>query len=155
MITARKKKFEPEHTRKSFVLDCSVVLAWYFADETDTYADAVAISLSHAEALVPLHWSLEVANALLSGERLKRSTITQASNFVSTLIALPIVQDEHTARRAWSDTIALARVHNLSSYDAAYLELAIRRKLPLATLDRQLKAAAKTVGVTAYKTAAL
>jgi predicted nucleic acid-binding protein len=151
MAARRQKNYAREKIRKSFVLDCSIVFAWYFADESNSYADAVAASLSKADALVPTHWSLEVANALLTGERSKRSTEAQASTFITTLAALPIKPDSLTAAQACSATIALARIHNLSSYDAAYLELAMRHSLPLATLDKALKRAAKAMGVAIYQ----
>src|SRR5438045_3620124 len=105
-----------------FVLDCSVVLAWYFADESDPFADAVAASLPGATAVVPSLFHLEIANILVVGERRRRSTAAQATAFLSRLAALPIVVDAQTDTRAWSDTMALARAHGLSAYDAAYLE---------------------------------
>lgn len=132
------------------VLDTSLTLAWYFADEANPYADAVAQTLASAEAIVPSLWPLEVANALVMGERRKRSTEAQASTFLARLGTLPIVIDEETDARAWSDTLSLARAHKLSAYDAAYLELAMRRGLPLASLDDKLKAAATAVGVGLY-----
>lgn len=134
-----------------FVLDCSVVLAWYFADESDPFADAVAASLTGATAVVPSLFHLEIANILVVGERRKRSTEAQAAAFLSQLAALPVVVDGQTGVRAWSDTMALARAHGLSAYDAAYLELAVREALPIATLDDRLQAAAKAVGVAFYK----
>lgn len=129
------------------VLDGSLTLAWYFSDEVDPYADAVAKGLASREALVPSLWRLEIANTLIIGERRKRSTEAQAAAFLARLEVLPIVIDDETDARAWSETIRLARTHTLSAYDAAYLELAMRRGLPLASLDDQLKAAAKAVGV--------
>jgi predicted nucleic acid-binding protein len=132
------------------ILDTSLTLAWYFADEANPYADAVAQSLASGEAMVPSLWPLEVANALLMGERRKRSTEPQASTFLARLSTLPIVIDDETHARAWSDTLSLARAHNLSTYDAAYLELALRRGLPLASLDGKLNAAATAVGVGLY-----
>jgi predicted nucleic acid-binding protein len=139
-------------TRKpGFVLDCSVVLAWYFVDEKDPYADAVAAALPRAVAFVPSLFHLEMANVLVVGERRKRSTEAQASAFLVRLAGLPIVVDGQTVARAWSDTIALARYHQLSTYDAAYLELAVRKSLPLATLDDKLENAAKAIGVPFFK----
>jgi predicted nucleic acid-binding protein len=133
------------------VLDCSVVFAWYFVDESDAYADAVALSLTKRSAVVPSLWALEVANTLVIGERRKRSTQAQADAFTSRLASLPILIDEETAQHAWSSTMALARSHLLSCYDAAYLELSIRRRLPLATLDERLKKVATTVGLSIYQ----
>ena len=132
---------------EEFVLDSSMAVAWSFEDETDDYADYVQGQLSTKRAIVPSLWPLEVANALLVGERRKRSTEADTSNWTTMLAGLPIRIDDQTNAHAWTTTLGLARFHNLSAYDAAYLELAIRRSLPLATLDEQLKAAAKTAGV--------
>ena len=133
-----------------FVLDGSITLAWYFKDEADPYADAVAAGFATARAAVPLIWRLEVANALLMGERRQRSREVQASKWLAYLRSLPIVVDDETNDRAWSEVLILARAHRLSAYDASYLELALRRQLPLATLDNQLKAAAATAGIAAF-----
>jgi predicted nucleic acid-binding protein len=138
-------------TRKSgvadFVLDGSLALAWYFRDEADSYADAVAAGFSIGRAAVPLIWPLEIANAILNGERRQRSTEAQAAEWLVYLGSLPITVDDETNTRAWGDVLNLARVHHLSAYDAAYLELALRRGLPLATLDDKLKGAAVAAGV--------
>jgi predicted nucleic acid-binding protein len=99
---------------------------------------------------VPTLWPLEVANVLLIGERRKRSTQAQAATFLQSLKALPITADDDTNLHAWNATMNLARAHELSAYDAAYLELAMRKDLPLATLDTKLKAAAQAVGVNLY-----
>lgn len=142
---AKKSKIE------AFVLDGSIALAWYFKDEADPYADAVAAGFSGVQAVVPALWPLEVANGVLLGERRKRSTEAQAAKWLAYLGSLPITVDDETATRAWGDVLRLARAHNLSAYDAAYLELALRRGLPLATLDTPLNAAAKVVGVAEYQ----
>lgn len=100
---------------------------------------------------MPSLWPLEVANALLAGERRKRTTAAKVSQFLSLLQALPVRLDGETSPRAWHDTLHLARAHGLSVYDAAYLELALRRGLPLASLDAGLKAAAGAVGVAEFR----
>jgi predicted nucleic acid-binding protein len=133
-----------------FVLDGSLALAWYFQDEADPYADAVAACFPAARACVPLIWPLEVANALLMGERRQRSTEAQAAQWLTYLRFLPIAVDDQTNDRAWNEVLSLARANRLSAYDAAYLELAVRRGLPLATLDDKLRAAASTLGVPAF-----
>jgi predicted nucleic acid-binding protein len=133
-----------------FVLDGSVALAWCFPDEKAPYPQAVLESLATAQAFVPSLWPLEVANALLVGERRKRSTQADTVAWLAFLAALPIAVEDETAAHAWADVLTLARSHNLSVYDAAYLELALRRGLPLATLDDQLTAAAGAVGVAEY-----
>jgi predicted nucleic acid-binding protein len=88
---------------------------------------------------------------LVVGERRKRSTEAQATAFLVRLAGLPIIVDDQTVARAWSDIIALARSHDLSTYDASYLELAGRESLPLATLDDKLKTAAKAIGIPLFK----
>jgi predicted nucleic acid-binding protein len=133
-----------------FVLDGSLALAWYFKDEADPYADAVAARFPSARALVPVIWPLEVANAVLMGERRQRSTEAQATKWLGYLGSLPIAVDEETNERAWDELLSLGRAHRLSAYDAAYLELALRRGLPLATLDDKLKAAASAAGVASF-----
>lgn len=132
------------------MLDCSLVFAWFFADESNVYADSVAAGLAHSEALVPSLWTLEVANTIVIGERRGRSTVAQATAFLSRLSSLPITVDEHTSLVAWSGALPLARENQLSAYDAAYLELAIREGLPIATLDERLKKAAKALGIAAH-----
>ncbi len=134
-----------------FVLDCSIAVAWFFEDEADAYAEAVEDSLAAAAAVVPSLWRLEVANALLIGERRKRTTEAKVSAFLTLLQSLPIETDDETGLRAWHETLQLARAQQLSVYDAAYLELALRRGQPLATLDNKLKTVAGTLGVPEYK----
>ena len=136
---------------EAFVLDCSLTVAWFFEDEADAYARAVEDSLHTASALVPALWPLEVANALLMGERRKRATEAKVTTFLGLLKSLPIILDDETETRAWQRSIQLARTHQLSVYDAAYLELALRRGLPLATLDDRLKSAADASGVPNYE----
>jgi predicted nucleic acid-binding protein len=125
-------------------------MAWYFADETSAYADQIARALPERVAFVPMLWPLEVANVLLIGERRKRSTQAQAARLLASLAEMPITVDDETNLHAWGGTLSLAREQNLTAYDAAYLELAMRRGLPLATLDDKLKAAATTIGVPLY-----
>src|SRR3954471_5758479 len=96
-----------------FVLDGSVSLAWYFKDELNNYANAVRERLDHSRAVVPALWPLEIANAVLMGERRKRSTQAQAATWLGILAAFPVVIDDQTQSRAWSDTLSIARVHNL------------------------------------------
>jgi predicted nucleic acid-binding protein len=147
---ARAKARAPK-VRDEFVLDNSIVMAWSFEDETDEYAEAVLDRLASNHAVVPALWPLEIANALLMGERRKRSTEAETIKWTAILRSLPIVIDGETNAHAWSDTLSLARGHNLTAYDAAYLELAIRRGLPLATMDGKLKLAAESVGVALFE----
>ncbi len=146
-MAKKASKFHAE----DFVLDGSITLAWYFKDEADPYADAVAARLPDVQAVVPGIWPLEVANAVLMGERRKRSSEAQAAKWLRYLRSLPIHVDDQTNARAWTDVLGFGRAHKLSAYDAAYLELALRRALPLASLDTNLKAAAAAVGVAEFK----
>jgi predicted nucleic acid-binding protein len=135
----------------AFVLDGSITMIWGFEDEADDYAEAILGRMPDLQAHVPSLWPLEVANALLVGERRKRITPADTARFLAILDAFPITVDGETAAHAWADTMHLARAHNLSSYDASYLELAIRLGLPLAAQDGKLKAAAEAVGVPLFK----
>jgi predicted nucleic acid-binding protein len=139
---------------EGFVLDSSVAIAWCFPDEHAPYPQAVLDSLAGTAAAVPSLWHLEVANALLVGERRGRCTAADVNTWLGFLAALPIRTDPETEARTWSDTLRLARTHGLSTYDASYLELAVRRGLPLAALDGKLKTAAAAAGIGLYTTAA-
>jgi predicted nucleic acid-binding protein len=132
----------------SVVIDASLTLAWYFDDETTPAADAVLDRVSEAGAVVPCLWRLEVANAFQSALRRKRITTAYRDESLTKLDAMQITVDADTDTYAWTTTLRLAERFGLSVYDAAYLELAQRRSLPLATLDRELREAAPTVNVT-------
>jgi predicted nucleic acid-binding protein len=133
------------------VLDTSIAVAWCFSDEKNAYADAIAKLFPNIEAVVPNLWFLEIANALVTGERRGRSTQADTVQWTTFLASLGIVADDETSSRAWNDTLNLARLQNLSAYDASYLELALRLGLPLATLDTKLKTAATAAGVPFFK----
>jgi predicted nucleic acid-binding protein len=126
------------------VLDASIAASWYFSDEGSKRADEVLDGLEHDSALVPILWWFEVRNVLMIGERRRRSTPKMATEFVSWLATLPIRQSELPDEEG---VFALARHHQLTFYDAAYLELAKREGLALATLDAQLAKAARAEGV--------
>ncbi|MDR3635601.1 MAG: type II toxin-antitoxin system VapC family toxin [Isosphaeraceae bacterium] len=145
-----KKKGIAKAPKEGLVIDSSVAIAWCFSDEQDAYSQSVLDALAAERAVVPDLWHLEVANTLLVGERRKRSTQANTVTWLGFLTSLPIGVDEETKAHAFGDTLSLAREHNLSVYDAAYLELAMRRGLPLATLDDKLKTAAQAVGVALY-----
>jgi predicted nucleic acid-binding protein len=147
----KRRKSQGGLVQATVVLDSSVTLAWHFEDEGNVYADAVQTAFLSGAAIVPSLWHLEVANALLVGERRKRTTEAKISQFIGLLSALPIRLDEETVPRAWQDTLHLARAHAISVYDAAYLELSLRLGLPLASLDRPLKNAAAAVGIAEFK----
>ncbi|MEO6811114.1 MAG: type II toxin-antitoxin system VapC family toxin, partial [Isosphaeraceae bacterium] len=139
-----------EDTKDGFVLDCSVTMAWCFDDEATAYTNSVRDQLTDGRAVVPSLWPLEVVNATLVGERRKRLDEARGQRFLTLLDALPIIVDDETVHRAFGEIAHLARAHQLSAYDAAYLELAMRLGLPLATLDSKLKAAAQAVGVSLF-----
>ncbi len=131
----------------ALVLDASVALAWCFEDEASAYADRVQERLIHDAALVPAIWGLEVANALRIGERRRRLAWADVLRFVGMVCDLPIMVDNPLVPRDLGPVLALARAHDLSSYDATYIELAAREGLPLATQDSRLQSTAKRVGV--------
>jgi predicted nucleic acid-binding protein len=130
----------------TFVLDASVTLAWCFA-EGDDYALRVLDSLRTGEAVAASHWGLEIANALLVAERRRRIEPGDVSRLAKFVLALPIAVDPVARRRPVDSIHRLGRSHGLSAYDAAYLELAVRHGIPIATLDSALKVAAETEGV--------
>ena len=132
----------------AFVLDCSATLPWVFADEASPAADALLDQLVQGErAWVPALWHLELGNVLLGAKRRNRIDQAGIEAFFSRLTVYDIAVDDQTMERAWQKTFDLALQHTLSTYDASYLELSLRRGLPLATLDRPLAAAARASGV--------
>ena len=126
----------------SLVLDSSVTLAWVYCAETTEEVSAVFVRVVESGAWVPALWRLEVANILEMGVRKGRSDSTFRDEALADLALLPISVDKETDRQAWGATAKLAARHRLTLYDAAYLELARRRCLPLATLDHELRVAA-------------
>lgn len=135
------------------VLDNSVAMRWLLASlkESDqAYAEAVLQSLAETEALVPHLWHLEATNVLIGAEKRGDLKTGEVERFITQLEALPIQIDPLTSHQAFSRTLSLSRAYNLSSYDAAYLELAIREGLPLATLDGNLRKAAQRADVLLY-----
>jgi predicted nucleic acid-binding protein len=130
-----------------FVLDASVALAWCFEDEAIPYADQILDSLDSDTGLVPAIWPLEIANAVLAAERRGRLQTADTVRFIELVRALPITVDDIDAERAMGSVLDMARAYNLTSYNAAYLELAMREGLPLATQDRRLAEAAAHCGV--------
>ncbi|PWS38697.1 hypothetical protein DFH01_05390 [Falsiroseomonas bella] len=131
----------------SFVLDNSVALAWCFEDEQTPELLALLDRVTEAGAVAPMLWPLEAQNGLLMAERRKRLDAAKREELSRLLRDLPITLDEDTARQAWTDAADLATRFGLSVYDASYLELALRRGLPLATTDRGSRSAAEASGV--------
>ena len=130
-----------------FVVDNSVVMTWCFKDEACRYGDAVLDNLENSTAFVPAVWPLEVSNVLLVAERKKRIGEADSTRFLALLSELSIFVEQESPERMIKEILALAREHQLSSYDASYLDLAMRKGLPIATLDNGLRAAAKRAKV--------
>ncbi|MBK9441187.1 MAG: type II toxin-antitoxin system VapC family toxin [Comamonadaceae bacterium] len=129
-----------------FVLDNSVVTGWYLADQANAYTESIAVLLENDKALVPALWQLELANVLKTACTRGKLSTDAARQILDTLALLPI--DIYAGPAPGQRQLfELAMRHQLSSYDAAYLELALRFGMPLATQDHQLKAAAVTAGV--------
>ena len=137
----------------AFVLDNSVAMRWLLASNKvsdQRYAELVLRSLANAEAVVPNLWHLEAANVLLSAANCKELEISAVERFTVQLENLPITVDTLTANQVFGHTMSLAKAYRLSSYDAAYLELALRENLPLATLDKHLLKAARRSDIEIY-----
>ncbi len=131
----------------SLVLDCSATLAWVYAEETTQAVRAVFEVVARGGAWVPGLWRLEIANVLEMGVRRRRHDADFRDATLADLALMPIRLDPETDQHAWAATARLAARHGLTLYDAAYLELARRRDMPLATLDRELRVAALAEGV--------
>lgn len=132
----------------AFVIDASATLPWRFEDEATLWTEALLDRInSGEEALVPSHWPLEVTNGLLMSVRRGRITRAQAESFIENLAVLSIRIEPVSSAEQLPAILALAEQHRLTAYDAAYLELARRVRLPLATLDRDLRTAALASGV--------
>ncbi len=133
------------------VIDASVALAWCFPDEASDYADAVLVALQGQTILVPPIWSLEIANALLVGERRKRIRHPEVRRFLELLKALNIFEEAQPFAETIGNVIPLAREHNLSAYDASYLDLALRHGASLVTLDAALQKSARAAGAKLFR----
>jgi len=135
---------------EDFVLDASVTMAWCFEDEANAYADAVLDSLASVTALAPAIWPLEISNVLAVAERRKRIDKAGSIRFISLLMQLPVIVGPESPQRVFAEILALAREHDLSTYDASYLDLAMRYGVALATQDGRLQKAARQAGVQLY-----
>ncbi len=130
-----------------FVVDNSIVMSWCFNDEANDYADRVLDRLAAGAAFVPSIWPLEVVNVLLVAERKKRLETFDCVRFLRFLEQLPITVEYGQGEVRMKELLSLARSNRLSSYDAAYLDLAMRKGVPIATLDNALAKAAKKTGI--------
>lgn len=129
------------------VIDASVAVSWCFADEASDAGDAILSEVQANGARVPSLWHLEVGNVLRQAERRNRISEAEVLERLELLSALPIQTDGETWSRAWGPTLSLARLHTLTVYDAAYLELAARLGLTIASKDKELLNAAQSSGV--------
>ena len=118
-------------------------MAWCFEDKISPYAESVLDSLEHFTAIVPAIWPLEVGNVLLVAERKKRLSVADSTRFIALLSELPITVAQEPSERMIREIFALAREHKLSTYDASYLDLAMKKGIPIATLDNRLLSVTK------------
>jgi predicted nucleic acid-binding protein len=133
---------------EALVIDASLTLSWFLEDEYTEAAEIIRREVSAGSVpWVPPLWPLEVTNSILVICRRSRISEAKMKEIHSLLKALPVEVDDAPSKNAFDDTFTLAYTHKLSAYDAAYLELARRKSLPLATLDRPLREAAKRAGV--------
>lgn len=131
----------------SLVIDASLTLSWYFADESTAATDALLGRVAESGAIVPPLWRLEVANGFQTGIRRRRIDEAYRDAALNDLRLLPIILDADTDAHVWTTSLALSDRYRLTIYDACYLELARRRNLPLATRDNELRKAGKALGV--------
>lgn len=133
--------------KPNFVVDCSVAMAWCFLDEATPETKQLFKRTSDESVLVPALWFLEVTNTLVMAERKSRIGLNEVGHFISLINTFDLEVETHDPEVTFTHLLPLCRTHSLTSYDAVYLDLAIRRQLPLATLDESLRKAAKKAGV--------
>lgn len=133
--------------KPSFIIDCSMTMAWFFPDKATSATQSIQDRLISEAVLVPSLWYLEVTNVLAMAEKRKRTASADSAQFLQLLQKFDIQRDESWQSRAFDHLLPLCRSHGLTSYDAAYLDLAFRSQLSLASLDVDLKKAAKTLGI--------
>lgn len=129
------------------VLDCSATLSWFMPDEDGPQARSLRSLVTDQGAVVPMLWPIELGNVFLFAVRARRISASQRATAIDALGGLPIEIDGETLTVIWTATLALAERFRLTVYDACYLELAQRRQLPLATLDKELRIAAKKLDI--------
>lgn len=132
---------------RRYALDASAAAAWFLPDEADAASAALLRALEDDTAVVPALWHSEIVNILRAAERRRRLTAAEADRSLARIARLPIETDEADMPTLRPRLLGLARLHELTAYDATYLDLAMRRGLPLATRDRDLRRAAGEVGV--------
>jgi predicted nucleic acid-binding protein len=129
------------------VVDSSIALTWCFEDEASPETDMLFERVRDDGAIVPGLWHLELSNVLLQAEKRGRISTVDVAMRLGLIAELPISIDQETTARAWREILTMARAEGLTTYDATYLELAVRLKLPLLTKDNELAKAAKQLGV--------
>ena len=132
------------------VLDASAAVAWMYGEEPAEKGMELYSEVKLSGAVVPQIWKVEIANVLLTGLRKGRHDLPLVQEYIATFSKLRIVTDTYTGSHAWGSTLLLAARHKLTSYDAAYLELAARLRVPLATFDKALVRAAEIEGVALF-----
>jgi predicted nucleic acid-binding protein len=133
------------------VINASVTLAWCSPDKASDYAEGVLLALEGRTALVPPIWSVEITNALKVGERRRRIRHPKVRRFVELLKGLSILEDTQPFADRVTNILPLAQEYDLSAYDAAYLDVAVRQRVPLATLDAALQKAGRAAGINIFK----
>jgi len=131
----------------AFILDASVTMTWLFKEETTPQSAALLARLEVEAVLVPALWYLELANVMALAEKKRRITPADTAAFISELGQLDIQVDAESTARTFTHLLPLCRDHGLTAYDAVYLDLALLRHLPLATLDQALCKAARKLDV--------
>jgi predicted nucleic acid-binding protein len=131
----------------TYVVDASLAMAWCFLDEATAVTRSLYEELSETTLVVPAWWYIELTNVLYIAEKNRRIPPDRVAEFIAFVGGLEIEVDGEAPARAFQYLLPLCRAHQLTSYDAMYLDLAGRRKLPLATLDEPLRKAAKKIGV--------
>lgn len=134
----------------TFVLDCSVTMAWCFKDEASAYSDQILELLNKSEGLVPDLWLLEVCNVLVLAEKHSRIKVADSIRFMELLLNLPLNIEEALNFNQALSILNISRQYHLTSYDATYLELALRKGIPLATQDHALRKASQKSGVSPH-----
>jgi predicted nucleic acid-binding protein len=138
--------------KRSFVADASVAIAWVHPSQANAETDAMLDHLAAGGSLVvPALWPLEVTNALMVLQRRKKLTSDEARSAIEIIRELPAVVDHEAAGIAFTRLVDLASQHELTIYDATYIELASRRQLPLASNDARMKEAAISAGVDLWR----
>jgi predicted nucleic acid-binding protein len=129
------------------VMDSSVALSWCSLDEATPATRKLLGRMGDEAAIVPGWWFIELTNVLALAERNGRIAPSQVTEFIALVESFSLEIDGEAPQRSFTDLLPLCRTHKLTSYDAMYLDLAVRRQLPLATLDEPLRAAARKLGV--------